>query len=198
MPLIMVGQNIQGKHAELRAENDLEINTKAEKEIEILLDHFEYQNEILQAILSQQQGKTPQESLPRVGIGVMIFKEGRILLARRKGSHGSGDYAFPGGHLEYGESFEDCARRETREECGCEIENIRFLLVANVKSFMPKHYVHLTLVADWKSGEPVVNEPDKSEAWGWYDPDSAPQPLFETCRLSIESYRSGAAYYDAR
>jgi uncharacterized membrane protein len=47
MPLIMVGQNLQGKHSELRAENDLEINIKAEKEIEVILQHLEYQNAML-------------------------------------------------------------------------------------------------------------------------------------------------------
>src|SRR5271163_4613085 len=47
MPLIMLGQNIQGQHAELRAEYDLEINVKAEKEIGTILYHLEYQNRIL-------------------------------------------------------------------------------------------------------------------------------------------------------
>jgi uncharacterized membrane protein len=47
MPLIMVGQNLQGRHSELRAENDLEINIKAEQEIEVILRHLEYQNAIL-------------------------------------------------------------------------------------------------------------------------------------------------------
>ncbi len=53
MPLIMVGQNIQGKHAEARAENDLEVNVKAEKEIEVVLHHLEYQNAILIAMLDK-------------------------------------------------------------------------------------------------------------------------------------------------
>jgi 8-oxo-dGTP diphosphatase len=54
----------------------------------------------------------------------MIVKNGSVLLGKRKGSHGEGEYAFPGGHLEYMESFEQCAHRETLEECGVEIEHI--------------------------------------------------------------------------
>ncbi|HEU0118686.1 MAG TPA: DUF1003 domain-containing protein [Alphaproteobacteria bacterium] len=54
MPLIMVGQNIQGQHAEARAEYDLEVNVKAESEIEAVLYHLEYQNNILIALLKKQ------------------------------------------------------------------------------------------------------------------------------------------------
>jgi 8-oxo-dGTP diphosphatase len=87
----------------------------------------------------------------RVGIGVMILKDGKVLLGKRKGSHGAGEYAFPGGHLEYMESFDDCARRETREECGIEIDNIRFQFVANIKQYAPKHYAHIGVLADLKT-----------------------------------------------
>jgi len=56
MPLIMVGQNVIGKHSEARAEHDLEINVKAEQEIEVILHHLEHQNEILVAMLSKLGG----------------------------------------------------------------------------------------------------------------------------------------------
>jgi 8-oxo-dGTP diphosphatase len=136
------------------------------------------------------------EQAPRVGVGVMIFKDGKVLLGKRKGSHGDGEYAFPGGHVEYMESFEECARRETLEECGLEIENVRFLFVANVKQYAPKHYVHLTVVADWKSGEPRALEPDKCESWDWYGMNDLPEPLFSLCTLSFESYKDKKNYYD--
>jgi uncharacterized membrane protein len=51
MPLIMIGQNVQSKAADLRAEADLNINTKAEMEIETILSHLEYQNNIMLEIL---------------------------------------------------------------------------------------------------------------------------------------------------
>ena len=54
MPLIMVGQNIQGKHSEARSEHDLEVNVKAEQEIELILQHLEYQNDILITMLEKQ------------------------------------------------------------------------------------------------------------------------------------------------
>ena len=57
MPLIMVGQNIQGKHAETRSESDLRVNIRAEKEIEAVLQHLEYQNDILMAIKLELENK---------------------------------------------------------------------------------------------------------------------------------------------
>ncbi len=127
----------------------------------------------------------------------MIIKDGKVLLAKRKGSHGEGEYAFPGGHLEYMESFEDCARRETKEECGIEIENIKFLFLTNITKYAPKHYVHVGLLADWKSGEPEVLEPANSESWNWYDLEQElPRPMFEMCKISLDSYWTGKNYYD--
>ena len=133
---------------------------------------------------------------PKTGVGIMIFKVGKILLAKRKSSHGAGEYAFPGGHLEYMESFADCARREIAEECGIKVKNIRFQLAANVTKYAPKHYVHIGLAADWESGEPQVLEPEKQEAWGWYGLDDLPEPIFEMARLQIEGYKTGKNYYD--
>jgi uncharacterized membrane protein len=51
MPLIMIGQNLQGRHAERRAESDFEVNVRAEKEIEVILMHLENQNKLIMKIL---------------------------------------------------------------------------------------------------------------------------------------------------
>ncbi len=133
---------------------------------------------------------------PKVGVGIMILKDGKVLMSKRKGSHGAGEYAFPGGHLEYMESFEDCAVRETREECGIKITNIRFQYLANITSYAPKQYAHIGLVADWKAGEPTVLEPERSEGWKWYDLDHMPTPMFVSCALAFHSHKTGKSFYD--
>lgn len=61
MPLIMVGQNLQGRHAELRAENDYEVNVKAEHEIAAILNHLEQQNALLKAIAQQLEIETKEK-----------------------------------------------------------------------------------------------------------------------------------------
>jgi uncharacterized membrane protein len=64
MPLIMVGQNIQGGYAEARAEHDLEVNIKAEQEIELVLTHLEYQNQILIDMLGKLDPKAAEGFAP--------------------------------------------------------------------------------------------------------------------------------------
>ena len=68
---------------------------------------------------------------PKVGIAAIVVRGNKILLGKRKGSHGDGTYSFPGGHLEFGESLEECARRETKEETGLDVANIRFSALTN-------------------------------------------------------------------
>ena len=133
----------------------------------------------------------------KVGIGVMVFRDGKVLLGKRKNSHGSGEFAFPGGHLEYMEGFEECAKREVFEETGLRIGNIRFQLLSNVKHYAPKHYVHIGLIADWVEGKAEVKEVEKCESWDWYDLQSLPSPLFEVCRISLEAKERNINYLDA-
>ena len=137
------------------------------------------------------------EQKVKVGIGVMIIRDGNVLLSWRKGSHGAGEWQFPGGHLEFEESFEQCAKREAKEEADIEIENIRFQFLANVKKYENKHYVHIGLMADYKAGKPKILEPEKSGEWGWYDLENLPEPLFEMCRLAFESHKTGKKYFDS-
>ncbi|KKP41437.1 MAG: NUDIX hydrolase [Parcubacteria group bacterium GW2011_GWA2_33_14] len=136
------------------------------------------------------------EQRPRVGVGILIFKEGKVLLGKRKNSHGNGEYAGAGGHLEYMESFEDCARREIKEEVGIEVENIRFLCLVNVKEYAPKHYIDIGLTADYKSGQIKVMEPEKLESWNWYDVNNLPAPLFGMIPKYFEAYTTGKNYFD--
>lgn len=134
---------------------------------------------------------------PKVDVGVMVFKDGKVFVGQRMSSHGSGEWCWPGGHLEHMESFEECAKREAMEEAGIEIENIRFLRLLNFKNYAPKHYVDIELVADWKSGEPEVREPDKLTQWQWRSLDDLPQPLFAAIPSALEALKTGRNFWDA-
>jgi len=121
---------------------------------------------------------------PRIGVAVIIRRGGLVLLGkRRSATHGDGVWQFPGGHLEWGESVHDCARRETREETGLELTTIRDGPWTNdrfpANAGKPaRHYVTLFVVADAPNGEPVTLEPDKCEGWTWFRWDQLPAPRF--------------------
>ena len=116
---------------------------------------------------------------PYIGIGVIIIRNGRILLGRRRNAHGAGSWCCPGGHLEYGESFAACARREVREETGLEITRIRPGSFTNdVFEKEGRHYVTLFMLADCPEGTPRVREPEKCEKWDWFSAADLPRPLF--------------------
>ena len=134
-----------------------------------------------------------EQQHPKVGIGVFIVKDDKLLLHKRKGSHGPDLWSGPGGHLDMGESFEACAKRETMEEAGIEIENVRVLCMSNLLFPEGKHYVDLGVIADWKSGEPSIMEPDKNEGWEWFTFDTVPpdSELFGAMRFYIDTYLGG-------
>ena len=124
------------------------------------------------------------KEIPKIGVGVIITKNGKVLLGKRKNAHGDGTWSFPGGHLEFGESIEDCAKRETMEETGIKIKNLRkftftndiFEIDGHTKE--RKHYVTLFIKADYESGSVKIMEPDKCGRWEWFSPEDFPEPLF--------------------
>ncbi|KAF2398116.1 hypothetical protein EJ06DRAFT_532484, partial [Trichodelitschia bisporula] len=111
----------------------------------------------------------------RVGIGVFAFQNFLIhggeefIIGKRKGSHGAGTYALPGGHLEFGETFEHCAARELLEETGIKVDESKFIYLTAVNSvFEGKHYVTIMMGCLVIGGsQPQTLEPDKCEGWGW-------------------------------
>lgn len=117
---------------------------------------------------------------PRVGTSLLVVRNGKILVGRRKGSHAAGLYSVPGGHLDWNEEWEACVLRELREECG---ENIKvrirhfgekrkeFFVTNDPMPQYDKHYITIWMVADWVEGEAENAEPNKCEGWEWIDYD---------------------------
>lgn len=131
--------------------------------------------------------KHPME-YPGVGVGVYVRKDGTVLMGRRKGGYLGETWCAPGGKLELYESLEACAIREVHEECGIDIGNVRFIGITNdIDPQHGSHYLTAAFVADWKSGEPSLTEPDKFYEWAWFAWNKLPTPLFLSTRNFVES-----------
>ena len=119
------------------------------------------------------------EERPKVGVGVIVIKDGKVLMQKRKGAHGEGTWSFPGGHLEYYETLESYAIHEVQEEIGIKIKDIRFATITNdIFKLENKHYITIFMIANYLSGIPEVKELDKTEKVDWFSWHSLPQPLF--------------------
>lgn len=122
------------------------------------------------------------ENTIKVGVGVYIFNsDKKLLLGLRKSLHGNGTWCPPGGHLEYGESFEQAAIRETKEETNLNIPLSDVVVVGVTNDFFQesgKHYVTVHLKACAFDGDVQICEPDKFAEWQWFDIDNLPKNIF--------------------
>ena len=116
---------------------------------------------------------------PRIGIGVFVWKGNSFLIGLRKSKHGKDTWGLPGGHLEFGETPEQCAKREVKEETNLDISKPTFYNLTNdIFKETNTHYVTLFYSAKIKHGEPQVCEPEKLVEWKWVNWEALPSPLF--------------------
>lgn len=135
------------------------------------------------------------------GCGVLIIKNNKILLGLRNDNpnladselHEEGTWTLPGGNIEYGETFEEAAKRETKEECNLDIDNIEIICVQTDKNKYA-HYISIGMVANTFHGEIKVMEPNEIIKWEWFDINSLPNNLFTPTKKTISCYKNKKFY----
>ena len=136
-----------------------------------------------------------------VGCGVMLLKDNKVLLGKRHEDpdkadselHGEGTWIMPGGKLHYGETFEECARREVEEETGMKLKKVKVMCVNNDKN-EHAHFVTVGLFSDDFEGEPKVMEPDEITEWKWFALDKLPEKMFFPSAKILENYKKDVFY----
>lgn len=130
------------------------------------------------------------EPVVRVGVAVFVWRDGKFLMIKRLNSHGHNTWTVPGGHVDFGETFAQTAVRETLEETGMHIDNVRFF--ALTEDAFPDHnkqYITIWVESDWVSGEPEITEPKKCVEHQWRDFLNLPSPLFEPGWTNLRTAR---------
>ncbi len=122
---------------------------------------------------------------PRVGVAIVVVQDGKILLGKRKGSFAAGEWSCPGGHLEFGETVEECMHRELEEETGLKVLSYQLGPWVSTVFDDEKHYITLYALVHAFEGTPQLREPDKCEGWEWFSLDNLPTPLFATVQKIV-------------
>ncbi|KAK9840721.1 hypothetical protein WJX84_011249 [Apatococcus fuscideae] len=137
----------------------------------------------------QTRVKHTMSGVPRVGVGVLLWQGESVLVGRRKGSHGSGQWALPGGKLDFAETLEACAARELQEEAGVQIpaESFQRAWVTSTVFDAATHYVTVFMQAEMpEEQEPQNLEPEKCSGWHWHALSEVPEPRFQPLNEAIQ------------
>ena len=115
------------------------------------------------------------DKIPFVGVGCIVIRHGELLLVRDR----KGFWSTPGGHLDFGESPDSCAMRETLEETGISVSNVQFVAITN--DLVPdngKHYLTVWMRADADDNAVAkVCDTDEITEVGWFSMNALPEPL---------------------
>jgi 8-oxo-dGTP diphosphatase len=107
---------------------------------------------------------------PFVGVGVVIWRGDEVLLIERGKGPVSGNWSLPGGKQELGETVQETAHREIKEETGVDIEIVGLLDVVDLVRYddagrVRFHYTLVDFTARWTAGEPVAGDDAADARW---------------------------------
>jgi 8-oxo-dGTP diphosphatase len=134
----------------------------------------------------------PGIDFPGLGVGLVILRDGKLLLYKRVHPPEAGYWNIVGGKVDHMEPAEEAARREAEEETGLRIGAIeRIALTEQIIAADRQHWISLLYVTRDFSGEPQLTEPDKLSDFGWFSRSQLPEPLSAFARAAIAALPAG-------
>ena len=135
------------------------------------------------------------------GVGVIVLNGDRILLGKRHNDpkkasstlHGEGTWTIPGGKIDFGEQFEEAARRELLEETSLHGKTFEVISITN-DVVSDAYFITIGLLCTAFDGEPRVMEPDEITEWQWFSFERLPTPLFFPAEKIIKNYKDHTFY----
>lgn len=129
------------------------------------------------------------EKIPRLTVDALIEENGKVLLIQRKGEPFDKKWALPGGFVEYGETVEQAAIREVKEEVGIDVELKELLGVYSEPDRDPRgHVISIVFIGKKKSGKEKKGKEIRDLMWASLDKTDRIKFAFDHARI-IEKYK---------
>lgn len=132
---------------------------------------------------------------------VILMKDGKVLLSRRFNTgYEDGNYSLPAGHVDKGETFAQCAIRESKEEIGVDLKPEDLKMAHIMHRFSGAEWaengyrIDMFFTSEKWTGEPEIKELDKCDDLSWFDLDSLPENIIPYVKQAINCIRNKIVY----
>jgi len=141
------------------------------------------------------------KKIASAGVGIMLLKDGKVLLGKRNDDpkkadsllHGESTWTCPGGKLDFGERIVDAAKKELLEETGIKANDLKLISVTN-EIVHDAHFVTIGFLCKDFESEPKIMEPEEITEWKWFSLNKLPENMYPPSLKLINNYLEGKIY----
>lgn len=139
----------------------------------------------------------PKHDTFYIGVTILVVRDGKLLLGKRKNVFGDGTWGLPGGHMNNHESFRGAGARELEEETGLKASTLEFVGLSNTPEGKG-HHIQVGFLAENVAGEPELREPEQCEEWQWFNLENLPENTFPNHKELIRVFKEKSYFADSK
>jgi ADP-ribose pyrophosphatase YjhB (NUDIX family) len=161
------------------------------------------EGQIIENLLLNTQGVIMEKRYPKVGFGILVLSNNKVLLGKRNDDaqkasselHGEGTWTMPGGKLHFQEAPQNGATRELLEETNL-IAKAKDLKLVSITNDMTgdAHFITFGFLCEKYSGELKTMEPEEITEWDWFDINNLPSNLYNPSKKLLDNYLKNSIY----